>query len=157
MYLLKCQGLQIQEDSAPHRMKNLLRCEETCDWSQMACAQKFLVMFSSFCLLLSGFVLAADYSLGDQFCFRSFKITSKIGDPIVSGGLGGNALNLVVVPAGAATLGLSFLGFLVHIIVSKWLACAARSRLRQQSQLGPTQPENTKIGNATYDAFDRTA
>ena len=44
----------------------------------MRCFQKLLVLFSSFCLLLSGFVLAADYSLGDQYCFRSFKITSSL-------------------------------------------------------------------------------
>eukprot|EP00439_Symbiodinium_sp_Y106_P079977 s53_g18.t1 len=125
--------------------------KETCNWSNMGCLQKLMVLFSSLCLLLAGFVLAADYSLGDQFCFRSFSITSKIGDPFELGGLDGQALNLVVVPAGWAALGLAFLGFFTHIIVSKWLACAARARLLKAPQ--PEQPSSTTIGKVNYDAF----
>ena len=101
-------------------------------WPNMSRGQKLLVFASALCLLVAGFVFAADYSLTEKFCFRSFSITSKIASPLEAGGLNSNVMNLVMM-AGWAALGVAFAGFVLHISASKWLGQVARSHLSSTS------------------------
>jgi len=112
------------------------------EWTNMKCGQKFLAFTSAACLLLAGFLLSTDFILSEKFCFRSFSITSSIGAAIEVGGLNGNVANLVMF-AGWLALGIAFAGFLLHVVLSKWLAHAARSHLRRDS---PDQPKGSTIG-----------
>ena len=102
------------------------------EWQRMSWGQKLVVFLSALNLLLAGFVLAADYSVSEKFCFRSFSITSKINSDIELGGLGGNVLNLIMV-AGWGALSIAFTGFVLHVLASKWLGRIARSQLRSDS------------------------
>ncbi|CAE7646326.1 CIT [Symbiodinium necroappetens] len=112
------------------------------EWPNMKCGQKFLAFTSAACLLLAGFLLSTDFILSEKFCFRSFSITSSIGAAIEVGGLNGNVANLVMF-AGWLALGIAFAGFLLHVLLSKWLAHAARFHLRRDS---PDQPKGSTIG-----------
>ena len=111
------------------------------EWSNMHCGQKFLAFVSAACLLVAGFALAADFSLTEKFCFRSFSITSSIGSAIAMGGLGGSVANLVM-PVGWLALGIALAGFLLHMTLSKWLGRCARSQL---GRTPPGQPKGSTI------------
>lgn len=128
---------------------------EVSEWKRMKLFQKAIVLLSSACILVASFVFIADYSVKEKFCFRGFEITSSIGNPIAQGGLDGNALNLVIVPMGWASLGLALLGFIMHIFVNKWLARDARRNLVHKTD---SQPEASPIGkpSSSYSAFKDT-
>merc|ERR1712039_800020 len=112
------------------------KLREVCQWDKsvgsetcLSCAQKSLLLSAVGCFLTAGFITCVDFVLQDKYCFRSFAITSSIGDDTDLGGLDGNALNLVM-PCGWVALGLAFIGFILNYIFGKWTASVAKKKLQ---------------------------
>eukprot|EP00930_Biecheleria_cincta_P003861 TRINITY_DN104770_c0_g1_i1.p1 TRINITY_DN104770_c0_g1~~TRINITY_DN104770_c0_g1_i1.p1 ORF type:complete len:860 (-),score=114.13 TRINITY_DN104770_c0_g1_i1:445-3024(-) len=117
------------------------------EWGAMSCAQKSLLLISVGLYLLVGFVLVADYSSPayDKFCFRSFEITSKIDNSFELRGLNGNALNIVMPPAGWIALGVALCAEMLDFIFGKCMKCAARTEMDRVSKLDDLDDGTTPV------------
>jgi len=87
------------------------------EWDYLSRVVQGAVLLSSVAFLASGFLVAADYVLSEHICYRKFRITDQIEDSYELGGLDGNALNIVILPMGAATIGLACFGCVLHLII----------------------------------------
>ncbi|CAE7356839.1 unnamed protein product [Symbiodinium natans] len=101
-------------------------------WGDMSCLLRASILLSSGIFLLVSWIFAADFTLSNQMCFRTFSITDRIDADFEDGGLDGNVLNLVSHPVGTVTLVLSAVAFLLHILVGSWLDSATRRSLAVQ-------------------------
>eukprot|EP00440_Ansanella_granifera_P014104 gb/GFBE01015328.1/.p1 GENE.gb/GFBE01015328.1/~~gb/GFBE01015328.1/.p1 ORF type:complete len:829 (+),score=164.68 gb/GFBE01015328.1/:1-2487(+) len=104
--------------------------KEVTQWQAMSFHHKATLLISALGFMAAGFVLLADFMVSDKFCFRVFSITDKIGDPYELGGLDGNALNLVMRPAGVAALLAFAVCFVLHMTFNRMMSKAAWQHLR---------------------------
>jgi len=103
--------------------------KEVTQWDQLGCVMQTLLLLSMVVMMLSGFIIAADFILSEKLCFRKFKITDSIAADYELGGLNGNALNVVIVPAGAIALALACIGTILHLAIGKRMNIVAQRRL----------------------------
>merc|ERR1711972_438161 len=61
------------------------------EWSGLLGPQKATILLATVLLLFSGFVMAADFMMSEEVCFKAFAITDRIGDADELGGLDSNA------------------------------------------------------------------
>merc|ERR1740123_256682 len=95
-------------------------------WKKLSLVMRIGLLSSVIFLMLSGFVIAADFTLSEKVCFRKFKITDSISADYELGGLNNNALNIVILPLGAIALGLACIGSILHVAVGKRMNIVAK-------------------------------
>lgn len=120
---------------------------EVSKWDAMTCIQQTTVLWSVFAMLLSGFLIAADFMIVEKFCFRKFDITSNIKDPFELGGLDNNVLNLVIVPVGWLALVVVLCAVVGHVMFLKMMSTSAMQRLNSFQLQADDVPVQT-IGKA---------
>jgi hypothetical protein len=98
-------------------------------WSEVTKVQRALIVLSVIFQLLGGFLVAADFVMSEQFCFRSFAMTDRIGDSYAEGGLAGNAINIVKMPFGWGAIGCFVVACSLHKAHSKVMGNLAARRL----------------------------
>lgn len=121
---------------------------EVSKWDAMTCLQQTIVLWSVFAMLLSGFLIAADFMLAEKFCFRKFDITSNIKDPFELGGLDNNVINLVIVPIGWMTLVVVICAVAGHVAFSVMMGKAARGRLSSLKHQAGSPKDAQVIGKS---------
>jgi len=103
-------------------------------WDELGPVMQVVLLFSMIFLILSGFIVAADFILSEKICFRKFKITDSISADFELGGLNRHALNILILPLGAIALGLACVGSILHVAVGK--------RMNSVAKLTKTAPDD---------------
>lgn len=99
---------------------------EVLDWRRLPTISKIPLVFSTVGLMFSNFV----FVFMDEACFRSFKVTGKIGDPYDQEGLNNNALSIYRWP-GVATHVLFIICTIIHIGFLQRAKGAAKRRMME--------------------------
>eukprot|EP00930_Biecheleria_cincta_P042273 TRINITY_DN29082_c0_g1_i1.p1 TRINITY_DN29082_c0_g1~~TRINITY_DN29082_c0_g1_i1.p1 ORF type:complete len:369 (+),score=69.24 TRINITY_DN29082_c0_g1_i1:52-1158(+) len=98
---------------------------EATEWKNMSTGQKICVLGSAVGLVSSGLALSGDSMLLDTpYFLQKFTMTDSISEK-----LSGNALNLIVFPAGAGILGVAFISICMHLWFIRWMSCVAQAKL----------------------------
>mmetsp|Transcript_54167 Transcript_54167/g.156512 ORF Transcript_54167/g.156512 Transcript_54167/m.156512 type:complete len:810 (+) Transcript_54167:77-2506(+) len=104
--------------------------EET-RWSALSRQRRLVLSAAALAHWAVAGLLLLDYTLLRPICFRKFDMTADIAAPFVDGGLDGNVLNIALLPFGAGSLALFFVGVLLHACHICDLRRAAKRRLEE--------------------------
>jgi uncharacterized membrane protein YdjX (TVP38/TMEM64 family) len=132
-------ALMAQHRPEHDRVAELTRAEESYNkaraevsrWASLGRRRQALLSGATALVMLSGFLLVADFILTEKVCFRKFSIRDKITESRELGGLDGNVLNVVILPMGAIVLGLFAIAGVLHWIYTKAVDREARAHLRR--------------------------
>jgi len=112
--------------------------QEVTTWNRLSSCMRAVVIAAACLIMLSCTV----FCLLDELCFRSFAVSSKIGDPYEKDGLKNNAFNIVILPLGLINNIVFVSGVFLHVMFSNRVASLAKRTLRQQEE-AVTQEVNT--------------
>lgn len=119
---------------------------EVTAWKNLHPIRKIILYLATCGSLCTGFVFLAM----DEYCFHSFKISSKIGDPYEKNGLNGNVMNIVKMPLGGGNLAAFGLSVFLHVVFVHDIDRLTKKRLRALEEHGDTasSPDAVVIGSS---------
>mmetsp|Transcript_85437 Transcript_85437/g.242303 ORF Transcript_85437/g.242303 Transcript_85437/m.242303 type:complete len:806 (-) Transcript_85437:14-2431(-) len=112
--------------------------QEATEWGNLPCADRALLSVAAALSVSSG----AIFAFYGSSCFENFSISSKIDDPLDESGLGGDVLNIVILPQGAVPLVLYAMSAALHLAYVLETSRLATARLRR----GPGAPSPVMFG-----------
>jgi len=99
-------------------------CSRVEAWDVMSMRRRATITTAAYMHLLAFFLFAADFVLMEPVCFEKFAVNDRIGEM-----LGGNVLNIVLLPLGATSLSIWLIACIIHVSHSKDMGRVARETL----------------------------